>query len=253
MVPNPYLAVRNAILKAVTGAPYTFSYAADGFAVRKKYLPFGSHDRFDQAWAEVSAANAPYFGGTMPDIRWRAHTCIWAASNCARLEGDFAEFGVNTGVLTSMVFRVLGERLAHKEMFLFDTFHGIPLETVSGAEAVHAREMNETLYAQDVYGFTQAQFARFPNVHLVRGLLPETLTAIAGRKLSYISIDLNAASTEMAVISAIWEQLVEGAHIVLDDYGFGRHEEQNRAWNRFAESVDRRILALPTGQGVLLK
>lgn len=189
----------------------------------------------------------------MPDIRWRAHTCIWAASNCARLEGDFAEFGVNTGVLSSMVCRVLGPAIQHKKLFLFDTFHGIPMESVSAGEAQHAREMNATLYARDVYAFTKDQLSAFPNVELVKGFLPDTLDAIAGRPLSYVSIDLNAARTEMAVISGIWNQLVDGAHIVLDDYGFGRHEEQNRAWNEFAAQANRRILALPTGQGVLIK
>jgi hypothetical protein len=252
-VPNLYLAVRNAILKSVTGAPYTFSYAADGFAVRKKYLPFGKDTNFDRAWDDISSLNAPYFGGTMPDIRWRAHTCIWAASNCARLDGDFAEFGVNTGILSSMVFRVLGEWIRDRHMFLFDTFHGIPLDSVSAGEARHAREMNETLYAKDVYEFTKAQFAPYPNVQLVRGLLPDTLSALNGRRLSYVSIDLNAAATEMAVIEGIWDQLVPGAHVVLDDYGFGRHEEQNSAWNQFAARAGRMILAMPTGQGVLIK
>lgn len=250
---NPYLRLRNSILKGITGAPYTFSYAADGFAVRKKFIPFGNDKVFDTAWAHVASVNGPFFGGTLPDIRWRAHTCIWAASNCARLDGDFAEFGVNTGILTSMVCRVLGDQIKHKGIYLFDTFHGIPLDRVSANEAKHAREMNETLYASDVYEFTKEQFKSFPNVHLVKGFLPETLSEIAGKRLSYISIDLNGAATEMAVISGIWEQLVDGAHIVLDDYGFGRHEEQNEAWNAFASQVQRRILALPTGQGVLIK
>ncbi len=97
---NAYLRARNALLKAVTGVPHTFTYAGDGFGVRKKYLPFGNDPVFDNAWADVSAINAPFFGGTTPDIRWRAHVCIWAASNCSRLDGDFAEFGVNTGILS---------------------------------------------------------------------------------------------------------------------------------------------------------
>jgi len=252
-VVNPYLRTRNAILKAVTGAPHTFTYAGDGFAVRKKYLPFGNDPDFDSAWRDVSAINAPVFGGTMPDIRWRAHVCIWAASNCARLDGDFAEFGVNTGVLSYMVQRVLGEEIAHKKFYLFDTFHGIPPETASTAEADHVRALNDTLYAQAVYEFTKAQFSDYPNVELVRGFLPATIQAITDRKLSYVSIDLNAASTEIAVISEIWEQLVGGAHIVLDDYGFGGHEDQNAAWNEYAARVGRRILALPTGQGLLIK
>lgn len=231
----------------------TFTYAGDGLAVRKKYLPFGSDPAFDEAWRDVSNVNAPIFGGAMPDIRWRAHVCIWAAHNCARLEGDFAEFGVNTGVLSYMVQRVLGPEIAHKRFFLFDTFHGIPIETVSKGARAHAKHLNETLYAKDVYEFTSEQFKPFPNTELVRGFLPDSLGAIEGCRLSYVSIDLNAASTEIEVIKRIWPSLVDGAHVVLDDYGFAGHEDQNAAWNEYAANVGRRIMALPTGQGVLVK
>ncbi len=120
-------------------------------------------------------------------------------------------------------------------------------------EADKVRKLNKSLYANDVYDLTAKQFSVYPNTILMRGNLPETIDGISDRRLSYVSIDLNTASTEMRVISKIWPQLVDGAHIVLDDYGFAGHEEQNGAWNEYAKSVDRKILALPTGQGLIVK
>ena len=250
---NPYRRLRNAILPSITGAPYTFTYAADGFAVRKKYLPFGRDTTFDAAWSHVDRVNASFYGGVTPDVRWRAHTCIWAASNCLSLEGSFVEFGVNTGMLSSMICRVLGAKVVDKNFYLFDTFHGIPMDSVSGKEAINAKKLNETLYADDVFDFTKSEFSAFPKVKLVKGALPATIDAIYSEKLSYVSIDLNSAKTEMAVISKIWDQIVIGGHIVLDDYGFPGHDEQNDAWNKFSASVGRQILALPTGQGLIVK
>ncbi len=250
---NVYIRARSALLQALTGAPYTFTYSADGFAVRKKYVPFRHNSDFDAAWSHVSKVNAPYFKGGLPDVRWRAHTCVWAAYNCLQLEGSFAEFGVNTGILSGMICRTLGPKLDSKKFYLFDTFTGVPIETVSAYEAKNVKKLNDNLYTSDVFDFTQSEFKKFKNVELVRGVLPETLSAIDSVPLSYLSIDLNSASTEMAVISRIWDQIVPGGHVVLDDYGFGQHEEQNFAWNEFAASVGKIILAMPTGQGILIK
>ncbi len=71
--------------------------------------------------------------------------------------------------------------------------------------------------------------------------------------LSYISIDLNITAAEIGTIEKIWDRITPGGIIVLDDYGLTGHEEQNAAWNEFASKNKRMIMALPTGQGVLMR
>jgi len=41
--------------------------------------------------------------------------------------------------------------------------------------------------------------------------------------------------------------------VLLDDYGFVSYEEQKNALNVFAREKDIEILALPTGQGLIIK
>ncbi len=50
----------------------------------------------------------------------------------------------------------------------------------------------------------------------------------------------------------MWDNLVLGATIVLDDYAFRGSEEQNAMWNDFARKNGQAILTLPTGQGVIV-
>ncbi|MEY2942036.1 MAG: hypothetical protein RLY97_50, partial [Pseudomonadota bacterium] len=38
---------------------------------------------------------------------WRVHTGLWAARLAANLPGDFAEFGVNRGFLSSAIMQML--------------------------------------------------------------------------------------------------------------------------------------------------
>jgi hypothetical protein len=47
--------------------------------------------------------------------------------------------------------------------------------------------------------------------------------------------------------------LSRGGIILLDDYGFVSYEEQKRGFDQFARSKGIEVLALPTGQGLILK
>lgn len=255
---DPFTAMVRSVRKLLTNAPYKYDYYADLFAVRKKYIPFHHDEQFDRTWRQTSAEADPHWIRGTPDIRWRVHVAIWAAECCLRLPGDFAEFGVSTGLLSTMILRNTDFDASGKKFFLFDTFGGIPEEMASEAELQAVKKMNQNMYSGNpanvnIIEFCRRQFARHPNVMLVPGLLPGSIDDVEFDALSYISIDLNIASAEIQSIEKVWDRMTPGGIVVLDDYGHKGHEEQNDAWNSFAKRVDRRILTLPTGQGILTR
>ena len=183
---NPWQKLLRAVRQTVAGTPIRFTYAADGFGVRKKFVPFLNDPAFAKAWDETVALNAGLWeGGPLPDIRWRCHTCAWAAEACLRLDGDFAEFGVNTGVLSSMVLKTTRLAQTDKRFFLFDTFEGIPEDMATAAEQAHVREMNKSLYAHDALTIAKRAFASFDSVRFVVGRLPESLEGSGLDRLAY--------------------------------------------------------------------
>jgi len=251
---NAYQRLLRGFRKSVSGSGVKFTYAADGLGVRKKFVPFLENPEFDRAWNKVLKDNDGLWeGGSLPDIRWRCHTCIWAAQNCLRLEGDFAEFGVNTGVLSSMILQTTPAEKSGKKFYLFDTFAGIPVGAATESERSHVEKMNATLYAHDGLEVAKHVFSQFNSVEFVVGRLPETIATSGVERLSYVSIDLNSVEAEMAVAREIWDKVVPTGLIVLDDYGFGGHEEQRQAWDEFASQNGRVIMASPTGQGILMR
>lgn len=251
---NLYQRLLRGLRKGVSGSEVRFTYAADGFGVRKKFVPFLEDPDFGRAWERTRQVNEGLWeNGSLPDIRWRCHTCIWAAKNCLRLEGDFAEFGVNTGVLSSMILQTTKVNESGKNFYLFDTFAGIPEDSATESELAHVRNMNKSIYSHDALEVAKSVFAPFDSVRFVVGRLPETISTSGLHRLSYASIDLNSVVAEMAVAEEIWDKLVEGAIVVLDDYGFGGHEEQREAWDAFAAKKQRMIMALPTGQDLLIR
>lgn len=228
-------------------------YSADGFRTINKNTSFMDEPQFAAAWAFSEEGNREAWRkrGRVPDVRWRAHTCCWAASRALRLEGDFVEFGVNAGLLSMTVCHYLGFEALDRMFFLFDTFGGIPQGHMTDVERRLTTERNTGIY-EDVYEIARRNFAPFPNAHLVRGVLPDTIEGVPLAKIAYLSIDLNVAQYEKDCIERVWHRLVPGATIVLDDYAFRGSEEQNAMWNVFASETGQTILTLPTGQGVIV-
>lgn len=98
------------------------------------------------------------------------------------------------------------------------------------------------------------KFSRWPNAVVVRGRVPDTLQAMASSKaVAYVSIDLNVAAAEMAAADFLWPRVVPGGLILLDDYGWAAHLNQKKAWDGFALAHGVMVLALPTGQGLIVK
>jgi O-methyltransferase len=64
---------------------------------------------------------------------------------------------------------------------------------------------------------------------------------------------MNCAWPEERAAEYFWNRLVPGGIIVHDDYGFKLHEEQRKMMDRFAAGRGVPVLALPTGQGIVLK
>jgi O-methyltransferase len=229
-----------------------FDYYSDGVAVKGKNLSSLYETAFDNAFNEATRLNAAGWGGMAPDIRWRAHVCCWAAKNALSLEGDFVECGVHTGLLSLTVAHFLNFAKVDRKFWLFDTFKGIPLEGLSVGEKSHAAQLNQEVYF-DCYDLTRRNFEPFPNVQLVRGILPDSLAETRIDKIAYLSIDLNNAIAEIATIERLWPKISPGAIIVLDDYAFQSYESQHSAWDNFAQGKNLMISTIPTGQGILIK
>lgn len=230
-------------------------YKSDGLAVKYRNLSFMSDPAFNAAWDQAVRLNREGWAKNkrgVPDIRWRAHICCWAAQSVADLDGDFVECGVHTGLLSLTVSKYVNFQKFHKKFWLFDTFSGIPVARLTGEERKRAEQFNTSTYF-DVLKLVERNFSPFPNARIVQGELPQSLQAADIEKICYLSIDLNNTIAEQETIEALWPKIVRGGMIILDDYGFKGHEAQYDMWNEFARKNGRMIATLPTGQGLLIK
>ena len=96
-------------------------------------------------------------------------------------------------------------------------------------------------------------FNEFHNVHFLKGLVPDCLDRLEVEKISFLHIDLNTPKPEIAALSLLWDRLVKGGILLLDDYGGTNRKDQHDAMNDFALKHSFEILQMPSGQGLAIK
>jgi O-methyltransferase len=181
---------------------------------------------------------------------WTEHVQHWAISHASRLEGDFVECGVKQGgsVISTMTY--IGFKLSNKvhKYFLFDTFCGLDKSVSEPKKYLEYKDQYP-----DVYDEVVNLFKDYPNVVIIKGSVPKTLSEVDIKKVAYLHVDMNTVYPEVEALKFFWDKIVSGGIVVLDDYGRPGHEEQKRGADGFADSVGIKILSLPTGQGIIIK
>ena len=104
-----------------------------------------------------------------------------------------------------------------------------------------------------LYEQVKKRFADLPNVTVTKGSVPEVLHTVALEKISFLHLDINSAAAEIGALELLFDRVVPGGVVVLDDYGWIAYREQKAAEDPFFLDRGYRVMELPTGQGLLIK
>jgi len=168
---------------------------------------------------------------------WRRYILATSAYHCLNLPGDFVECGVYQGSGLKMVIDYLGGADFPKKVWGFDLF------------------ANDATPSEDLLPGVQSRFEPNPMVTLVKGVDKSIISKSIGKKaIAFLHIDLNNAQGELPVLELLFDQVVPGGMIILDDYEWaGGHRQQKKALDPWLDQKGYRVLPLPTGQGLLIK
>ena len=228
-----------------------FTFAADGLQTEHN-AGFLNEARFRESYALGANSGHRICAPADLHIEWRVYICCWAAQHGLKLQGDFVECGVSTGIVSRAVAHYVDFGRQQKRYWLIDTFDGIPLQQASAAELNLARSKNDRHY-YDCSPDVKAHFSRYGNVEVIKGLVPEILDTLDIAAVAFLHIDMNIAEPEVQATRHFWDKLTPGAAVVFDDYASMAHQAQKTALDAFAASRGFAILSLPTGQGLALK
>jgi predicted O-linked N-acetylglucosamine transferase (SPINDLY family) len=176
-------------------------------------------------------------------VAWRRYLLTCAACHCIQLHGDFVECGVYQGSAIKTVIDYFGVSEFDRTFWGYDTFDYNP---VDGQVFI---KQTEGLYAR-----TLKRFEGYNQVRLVQGLLPDSLEDNSPDLISYLHIDLNSAEYEIAVLDRLFNRVVSGGIVILDDYEWASiYRQQKIQEDKWFEERGYRVFPLPTGQGFILK
>tara|TARA_B100000401_G_scaffold109870_1_gene71670 strand:+ start:533 stop:1321 length:789 start_codon:yes stop_codon:yes gene_type:complete len=214
-------------------------FAADEMILFGRSMDFLREEKF------INCADNNFVGdvdeGSHRAIIWRRHILVWAGEHCKKLKGSFCDFGCYDGVGSKFVNDYCELEKNNISFYLYDAFVPPP------------KSASFRKHSEDLYGEVEKKFINNKNVKVIDGLLPESLIKTCPKSISFAHIDLNNVEAEMAVLQYIYERIVKGGIIILDDYGWINYRSQLAAEKEFLEKKGQKILELPTGQGLIIK
>jgi hypothetical protein len=177
-------------------------------------------------------------------IVWRRYVLACAAYHCAQLDGDFVECGAYTGVGMKTVIDYLGGTAFPKTFWGYDIFEHDPT-MLNHAMPEHG---------PDLYDRVRQKFSNYPQVRLIKGLIPDVFSSGCPDRVAYLHIDLNQAPAEIAALDQLFDRICPGGIVILDDYEWsGAYRNQKIAEDIWFEERNYRVMPLPTGQGLVFK
>ena len=211
---------------------------ADNFLTWGRNLSMLDDPPFVQAWQ--SNIECP----SDEAIVWRRYVLACAAYHCVHLDGDFVECGAYTGVGIKTVVDYLGGPAFPKTFWGYDAFEHDP--------SMLNHPMPE--HQKGLYKRVQNKFSGYSQVRLIKGLIPQVFENDCPERIAYLHIDLNQAPAEIAALEQLFDRMVPGGILILDDYEWsGYYRAQKLTEDQWFDARRYRVMPLPTGQGLVIK
>jgi hypothetical protein len=217
-------------------------FEQDGLAT-SRIRPFAEDPVFQQAKTKTVEAIGRDF-----EIDWRTHTFVWAYKLSQSLPGVSIELGTGKAWMFTFLLNHTGVSSLGKA-YLIDRFSAMAVDKRSG-EIIQGTE--NMYYTSDLIAL-KSRFLSEPGVEFIQGELPQVLSDFIPTEIRFIHVDLNAAEPEVKSLRILWDRLVPGGIVLLDDFGSPEFISSNRAMRELSLELQFDILGLPTGQGLIIK
>ncbi len=146
---------------------------------------------------------------------------------CVHLPGCVAEFGVYKGnsLLQMATFRHMLELPEARKIYTFDAFGTFPTEDIQNPDdqdfiARFSSDGGDGSSLEEIQSILD--FKGFKNIHLIKGdvrkTFPNFLKENPHTRFNLIHLDMDVYEPTKVVLSAIYDKLVKGGIIMIDDY-----------------------------------
>lgn len=173
----------------------------------------------------------------------RAFMLYQFARYARTIPGDAAQLGVWKGGSSKIIIQALSG--TSKDLILFDTFKGLPVEENSFSDG--RTEFRDTSI-EDVQAFLKNEKITF-----AQGFFPDTATPYMNSLFSFVYLDADLEESMKAGLDFFYPRLSMGGVIVCDDYGSHYWPGVKKAIDAFVKKEGISVIRTTGNQCVLFK
>jgi predicted O-methyltransferase YrrM len=142
-------------------------------------------------------------------LKNEAYQLYAVARSTQKIPGDMAEVGVYRGGSARLISEVKGDR----QLYLFDSFEGLPELSDKDSHQFHAR-----MYTAS-YEEVSKYLSRLPGVFLYKGWFPgETAQVVKNKTFSFVHLDVDLYEATRDALEFFYPRLNKGGVLISHDY-----------------------------------
>jgi O-methyltransferase len=185
---------------------------------------------FDEADKELYRRVGPYTMTTPPRVYALVRAVEYAVAR--GVPGAIVECGVwRGGSMMAAALTLLRLGVADRELYLYDTFAGMPPPTEAdttrsgerAADLLAENDEDSHIWAiaslSDVRAAVLSTDYPEPQIHFVEGLVEDTLPASAPEEIAILRLDTDWYRSTKHELEQLYPRLAPGGVLILDDYG----------------------------------
>lgn len=185
------------------------------------------------------------------DISWRLHTILWAyglaSAKFRRTDAIFVECGTGAGYMAAGISDYYSNFDKKNDLYLIDAFS----TSLQLTKTTSVKSPAKFAYT-DNFIEVKEYFAKYQFITVLKGFIPDVLSELPMNPIGFLHVDLNNVQGEVAALDALSSRLLPGSVIIFDDYGGPGGGDQASAHEEFANTHDKNLLILPTGQAIII-
>jgi len=172
-----------------------------------------------------------------------------------KIEGDIVECGVwKGGSMMAVADTLLRMDDTNKNLYLFDTFEGMPPPTdsdvdIAGTSAASLldssdKEADESVWCRATLDIVKEALGStgYPRekIHFIKGMVEQTIPNFVPDKIALLRLDTDWYESTKHEIEHLFPRLVKGGVLIIDDYG--HWQGARKAVDEYLEKNDVKIL-----------
>ncbi|MFT4581410.1 MAG: O-methyltransferase [Gammaproteobacteria bacterium] len=182
----------------------------------------------------------------------RCYVLLEFARQVRQVPGDIAECGVRYGKSSIFILTGLGDD-STKVMNIFDSFAGLskPGQEDANPGGKTVWETGELAVPETAVRENLSQFG--DRIVLYKGWIPARFQEVATQQFAFVHIDVDLYQPTLDSVRFFYERLAPGGVMICDDYGSDYCPGAKQAFDEFFDDKPEGVIALPTGQAVVIK